>query len=155
MAASLIVFEAGFTLLGARALPRMGPWSYSAATAAVAAIVFTVLSAIVEQPTLASFAEPDAVAAIVYLGAVATAVAFVLWFTGVQRLGSGTVGLCAGVAAPAAALIGAIFGAPMPSLGAWIGMAVITVGLLIGFLPGIRRSSIPSSDRNPLIRMDT
>ncbi len=155
MAFSLIVFEAGFTLLGARALPRMGPWSYSAATAAVAAIVFTVLSALLERPALASFAEPEAVAAIVYLGAVATAVAFVLWFTGVQRLGSGTVGLCAGIAAPAAALIGAAFGAPMPSLGAWLGMAVIAVGLLIGFLPGTRRPSARLPDSDPLIRMDT
>lgn len=143
MAASLIAFETGFTLLGARALPRMGPWSYSAATAAVAATVFAVLSALVERPALASFAEPGAVAAIVYLGAVATAVAFVLWFTGVQRLGSGTVGLCAGIAAPAAALIGAAFGAPLPSLGSWFGMAVIAVGLLVGFLPAARRSPNP------------
>jgi drug/metabolite transporter (DMT)-like permease len=155
MAASLIVFEATFTLLGARALPRMGPWSYSAATAAVAAIVFAVLSALVERPALASLAEPEAVAAIAYLGAVATAVAFVLWFTGVQRLGSGTVGLCAGIAAPAAALIGAAFGAPLPSLGTWLGMAVIAVGLLIGFRPGTCRSSTPRSDRNAVIRMDT
>jgi drug/metabolite transporter (DMT)-like permease len=155
MAALLVVFEAGFTLLGARALPRMGPWSYSAATAAVAAIIFTVLSAFVERPALASFAEPGAVAAIVYLGAVATAVAFVLWFTGVQRLGSGTVGLCAGIAAPAAALIGAGFGAPLPSLGAWLGMAIIAVGLLIGFLPQRRRPFTRSSDTDRLIRTDT
>jgi drug/metabolite transporter (DMT)-like permease len=155
MAASLIVFEAGFTLLGARALPRMGPWSYSASTAAVAAIVFAVLSALTERQALSSFADSEAVAAIVYLGAVATAVAFVLWFTGVQRLGSGTVGLCAGIAAPAAALIGAAFGAPLPSLGSWFGMAVIAAGLLIGFLPAARRSSNTSSDGNPLIRMDT
>ena len=50
MAASLIVFEAGFTLMGSRALPRMGPWSYSAATAVVAAIFFAALSALVERP---------------------------------------------------------------------------------------------------------
>ena len=146
MAASLIVFEAGFTLMGSRALPRMGPWSYSTATAVVAAISFAVLSALVEQPAPASFAQPDAVAAILYLGAIATAIAFVLWFTGVQRLGSGTVGLCAGIAAPAAALIGALFGAPLPSLGAWLGMAVIAAGLLIGFLPSRRRGSAQSSE---------
>jgi drug/metabolite transporter (DMT)-like permease len=146
MAASLIVFEAGFTLMGARALLRMGPWSYSAAAAVVAALVFAVLSALVERPAPSSFAQPDAVAAVLYLGAVATAIAFVLWFTGVQRLGSGTVGLCAGIAAPAAALIGALFGAPLPSLGAWLGMAVIAAGLLIGFLPSRRRASAQSSE---------
>lgn len=146
MAASLIAFEAGFTLMGSRALPRMGPWSYSAATAVVAATSFAVLSALIERPAPASFAQPEAVAASLYLGAVATALAFVLWFTGVQRLGSGTVGLCAGIAAPAAALIGALFGAPLPSLGAWLGMAVIAVGLLIGFLPSPRRESARSSE---------
>lgn len=153
MAASLIVFEAGFTLMGSRALPRMGPWSYSAATAMVAAISFAVLSALVERPAPASFTQPEAVAAILYLGAIATAIAFVLWFTGVQRLGSGTVGLCAGIAAPAAALVGALFGAPLPSLGAWLGMAVIAAGLLIGFLPSRRRESARSSDiRQPARR---
>ena len=146
MAGSLIVFETGFTLMGARALPRMGAWSYSAATAAVAAMSFAGLSALIEQPSLASFAQPDAIGAILYLGAIATAVAFVLWFTGVQRLGSGTVGLCAGIAAPAAALIGALFGAPLPSLGAWLGMAVIAAGLVIGFLPPARRASARDSD---------
>ncbi|RYV50515.1 hypothetical protein [Pengzhenrongella frigida] len=55
--------------------------------------------------------------------------------SGVQRLGAGTVGLCAGIAAPAAALIGALFSAPFPARGAWLGMAVIAAGLLIGFLP--------------------
>lgn len=139
MAALLIVFEAGFTLLGARALPRMGAWSYSAATSAVAAVIFAALSALVERPTLTSFAQPLTLAAIVYLGAIATALAFVLWFTGVQRLGSDTVGLCAGIAAPAAALIGALFGAPLPSPGAGAGMAVIAIGLAIGLLP--RRGS--------------
>lgn len=153
MAASLIVFEAGFTLMGSRALPRMGPWSYSAATAMVAAISFAVLSALVERPAPASFTQPEAVAAILYLGAIATAIAFVLWFTGVQRLGSGTVGLCAGIAAPAAALVGALFGAPLPSLGAWLGMAIIAAGLLIGFLPSRRRESARSSDiRQPARR---
>jgi drug/metabolite transporter (DMT)-like permease len=148
MAGSLIVFEAGFTLMGARALPRMGAWSYSAATAVVAATSFAGLSALVERPALASFAQPDAIGAILYLGAIATAVAFVLWFTGVERLGSGTVGLCAGIAAPAAALIGTLFGAPLPSLGAWLGMAVIAAGLVIGFLPPRQRGALTSGIRN-------
>lgn len=155
MAVSLIGFETGFTLLGARALPRMGPWSYSAATAVVAAIVFAALAAIIERPALASFAEPATVAAILYLGAVATAVAFVLWFTGVQRLGPGTIGLCAGIAAPSAALIAALLGAPMPSLGAWLGMAVIAVGLVVGFLPRSRRPFFPISRRDQLIERNT
>lgn len=140
MAALLIICEAGFTLLGAQALPRMGPWSYSAGTSLVAAAVFAALSGIVERPTLATFAALESIAAIVYLGIVVTALGFVLWFTGVQRMGVGTAGLCAGLAPPAAAILGMLFGAPPPSPGVWAGMATIAAGLILGFLPrGQRR----------------
>jgi len=131
-AVALIGCEAGFTLFGAPALPRMGAWSYSAATATVAAVVFAALSLLVEHPDPAILSRPVALGAVAYLGVVATAVAFVAWFTGVQRLGPGTVGLCAGVAAPAAALIGAALGDPLPRPGAWVGMALVAAGLLVG-----------------------
>lgn len=132
---ALIGCEAAFTLFGAPALPRMGAWSYSAATSTVAAAVFAVASLAVERPEAAMFWRPEVLAAVLYLGVVATAVAFVLWFTGVARLGPGTVGLCAGVAAPAAALVGAALGAPLPGLVAWLGMAAIAAGLLLGLRP--------------------
>ncbi|MDL9947657.1 DMT family transporter [Gordonia sp. ABSL11-1] len=135
MAALLIICEAGFRLLGAQALPRMGPWSYSAATSLAAAVVFAIMSFIVENPALTMLVEPESIAAILYLGIVVTALGFVLWFTGVQRMGAGTAGLCAGLAPPAAAVIGMFFGAPPPSPGVWGGMAIIGLGLVVGFLP--------------------
>lgn len=135
MGLALVAGEAGLTLFGARALPRMGAWSYSAATCAVAAIAFGVLSAFSERPEPAVLASPTALGAIAYLGAIATALAFVLWFTGVGRMGAAAAGLCAGTAAPAAALIAAALGAPLPSPGAWLGMAAIAAGLMIGFAP--------------------
>ncbi|WP_056734044.1 DMT family transporter [Agromyces sp. Soil535] len=141
MAVSLIGCEAAFTLMGSRTLPRMGPWSYSIWTSAVAAVVFAVLSAVVERPDPAAFTTPDALAAIAYLGSVATALAFVLWFTGVERLGPSRVGLCAGIAAPSAALIGALVGGPLPSPGAWLGMTAIAAGLVVGFRPSARGRS--------------
>lgn len=132
-AASLIACEVGFTIFGAVALPRMGAWSYSAATAVAASLAFAGLSAVVERPDLRFLADPGAVGAVSYLGVVATAVAFILWFTGVERLGPGAVGLCAGVAGPAAGLIGMALGAPAPGVGAWFGMALIASGLAVGF----------------------
>ncbi|GLU89729.1 membrane protein [Agromyces sp. NBRC 114283] len=135
MGLALVAGEVGLTLFGARALPRMGAWSYSAATCAVAALVFALLSAVTERPDPAALASPAALGAIAYLGAIATALAFVLWFTGVSRMGAAAAGLCAGTAAPAAALIAAALGAPLPSPGAWLGMAAIALGLVIGFAP--------------------
>lgn len=140
MGVALIACEAALTLFGAPALPQMGAWSYSAATAAIAAVVFAVLSATLERPSLDAFARAETIGAVLYLGAIATAVAFVLWFTGVQRLGPDTVGLCAGIAAPTAALVGTLLGAPLPTGGAWAGMAVIATGLLVGLAPPRRPS---------------
>lgn len=141
MALSLIALEAGLTLMGAPALPRMGAWSYTAATAAVAAAVFAAMSLVTERGVVGQLLAPVALGAVLYLGVVATALAFVLWFTGVERIGAGSAGLAAGVAAPAAALIGALFGAPLPTLGTWAGMAVIGAGLAIGFAPVRRRAN--------------
>ncbi|GAA2461955.1 DMT family transporter [Agromyces soli] len=149
MGLALVAGEVGLTLFGARALPRMGAWSYSAATCAVAAIVFGVLSAVTEHPEPAVLSSPTALAAIAYLGAIATALAFVLWFTGVGRMGAAAAGLCAGTAAPAAALIAAALGAPLPSPGAWLGMAAIALGLVIGFAPSRGERLSRSRRRTP------
>lgn len=140
MALALIALEAGFTLFGAPALPRMGAWGYTAATTVTAALVFGVLSLFVNPAGWAMVADPAVLGAVVYLGAVATALSFVLWFTGVARIGAGAASLAAGAAAPTAALVATALGAPMPSLGAWIGMAVIGAGLAVGFAPLPRRS---------------
>ncbi|MGW9349384.1 hypothetical protein [Nocardiopsis flavescens] len=139
MALSLIALEAGFTLFGAPALPRMGAWGYTAATTVTAALVFGALSLVVHPAGWATAADPAVLGAVFYLGAIATALSFVLWFTGVERIGSGAASLAAGAAAPTAALVAAALGAPLPSLGAWIGMAVIGAGLAVGFAPPPRR----------------
>ncbi|XKK38520.1 EamA family transporter [Nocardiopsis sp. ARC36] len=150
MALSLIALEAGLTLFGAPALPRMGAWSYTASTAAVAALVFAVLSAATERAELGLLLTPASLGAVAYLGVVATALAFVLWFTGVGRIGAGGAGLAAGAAAPAAALIGALFGAPLPTAGTWLGMAAIGLGLAIGFAPcGAARRPVPGGGSRP------
>lgn len=107
-------------------------------------MAFAALSALIEHPDLAAVVQPAMLGAMVYLGVISTAVAFVLWFTGVRRLGVASVGLCAGVAASAASLIGAALGDPLPGPGAWIGMGLIAVGLVIGF--GLDRRSPPIVD---------
>lgn len=138
LAGCLIVGEVGFTLCGARVLPAIGTWGYSLWSAVAAAVTFGVLSFALERPDLAAFASWEAVGAIAYLGAIATALSFVLWFTAVGRLGSGVAGLCAGIAAPASALVAWGLGAPLPTIGVWLGMALIATGLVVGLAPSPR-----------------
>jgi drug/metabolite transporter (DMT)-like permease len=70
--------------------------------------------------------------AIAYLGIAVTAVAFVLWYSSVGRLGAGRAGLLAGVAPVAAAATGVLLGGPAPGPLVWAGMAVVAAGLALG-----------------------
>ena len=72
----------------------------------------------------------------VYLAVAVTAVAFVLWYTCVQRLGSARAGLLTGIAPVSAAAVGVAVGGPMPGLAVWLGIAVVAAGLVLGFRSG-------------------
>ncbi|WP_157683797.1 DMT family transporter [Microlunatus soli] len=140
-AAVLIALEAGFTLVGAPVLPRLGAWSFSAGTCAVAALSFGAIAAVTEPSRLIELRQPGPILSIVYLGVIATAISFVLWFGCVQRIGAGSAGLASGVAAPASALIGIVVGGPIPGPAAWAGMVLIMVGLLVAHRTAGRRRS--------------
>ena len=61
-----------------------------------------------------------------------TAVAFVLWYTCVGRLGAARAGLLTGVAPVAAAAAGVALGGPMPRPLVWLGIGVVAAGLSAG-----------------------
>ena len=67
-----------------------------------------------------------------------TAVAFLLWYSAVDALGSGRAALLTGVAPVAAAVSGALLGAGMPGVPVWLGIVVVIAGLVLGLL---RRTS--------------
>jgi drug/metabolite transporter (DMT)-like permease len=100
-------------------------------------------------------------AAIGYLAVVVTALAFVLWYRAVARLGAGPAGLLTGVTPVAAATAGVLLGGPAPALGVWVGIAVVAVGLALGLTnprpPSTDRSGHPwmelpdAIDRSPLL----
>ena len=74
--------------------------------------------------------RPDVWLAVGYL-AVITAVAFVLWYSAVGRLGAGRA--CSGGVAPiAAAATGVLLGGPAPRPLVWAGVAVVLAGLALG-----------------------
>lgn len=130
----VLLCEAGFTLLALPVLGRHGPWGVSVHTTWLAALVFAVLGLVTEGPTAAGHLTGFHLGAVAALAVATTAVAFVLWYAAVRRLGSARAGLLTGVAPVAAALVGVAMGAPAPGPLVWVGIAVVTAGLTLGLL---------------------
>ena len=128
----VLITEAAFTLMAVPVLSRMGPWVVSLHTVWIAAIAFGVLGVVTEGPG-AVFALPGRDFAVaVYLGVVVTALAFVLWYSAVGRIGPGRAGLFTGIVPIVAAAGGLLLGGPMPHALVWIGVVVVLGGLCVG-----------------------
>jgi drug/metabolite transporter (DMT)-like permease len=126
------VCEAVFTLMAVPLLGRHGPLGVSVHTTWLAAVLFGVAAVITDGPSGIRRVTVDQWLATAYLAVAVTAVAFVLWYTAVARLGAGRAGLLTGVAPVAAAVFGVALGSPAPSLAVWAGIALVAVGLAIG-----------------------
>ncbi len=134
---ALVTFacEAGFTLLAVPVLGRHGPLGVSVHATWMAAAAFGVGGLILEGPGAVLRLHTDDVLAGVYLAVAVTAVAFVLWYTCVQRLGSARAGLLTGIAPISAALVGIAVGGPVPGFPVWLGVGVVAAGLALGLRP--------------------
>ena len=135
---AVVVFgcEAAFTLLAIPVLGRHGPWGVSVHATWLATVMFAVLAMAREGPTAVTrLSGPDWLA-VGYLAVAVTAVAFVLWYSSVRRLGASRAGLLTGVAPVAAAATGVLLGGPAPRPLVWAGMAVVAVGLALGLTGG-------------------
>jgi drug/metabolite transporter (DMT)-like permease len=131
-AAMVLACEVGFTLLAVPVLRRHGPWGVSVHTCWIATAQLTVLAAVTEGPAAATTLRAPHLAAIAYLAVVLTAIAFILWYSAVGRLGTAVAGLLTGVAPVAAAAVGVLLGGPVPGTGVWAGTALVVTGLLLG-----------------------
>ncbi len=124
--------EAAFTLLAIPVLRRHGPWGVSAHTTWIAAVIFAVIGLAHEGPGAAARLGTRDWLAVIYLAVAVTAVAFVLWYSSVGRLGASRAGLLTGIAPVAAAATGVLLGAPAPRPLVWLGIAVVAAGLTLG-----------------------
>ena len=134
--------EAGFTLLAVPVLSRHGTWGVSIHATWMAAVIFAGVGVVGEGPLAVLQLRLEDLLAIGYLAVAVTAVAFVLWYFSVVRLGSGRAGLLTGVAPVAAAATGVALGASTPRPLVWLGIAVVAAGLAVG-LAGNRRPAPP------------
>ena len=132
--------EAAFTLLAVPVLGRHGPVGVSVHTTWLAAVLLAVLGVLHEGPAAVRRLTGGDLAAGAYLAVAVTAVAFVLWYACVSRVGAGRAGLLTGIAPIAAALTGVALGGPAPRPMVWAGIAVVGLGLAIG----LRRTRPPA-----------
>jgi len=152
-AAVVLSCEAGFTLLAVPVLRRHGPWGVSVHTTWLATAAFGVLAVFDEGPVAVAELRVADLLAIAYLAVAVTALAFVLWYTSVQRLGASRAGLLTGVAPVAAATTGIALGGPVPGPAVWLGVAVVAAGLALGL--GVRRRSGRRPVNRPVRRCDS
>jgi drug/metabolite transporter (DMT)-like permease len=131
-AAMVLACEVGFTLLAVPVLRRHGPWGVSVHTCWIATAQLAVLAAVTEGPAAATALRLPHLFAIAYLAVVLTAIAFILWYSAVGRLGTALAGLLTGVAPVTAAVVGVLLGAPVPGTAVWAGTALVVAGLLLG-----------------------
>ena len=129
-----VACEAAFTLLAVPVLARHGAVGVSVHTTGLAAVLLGVAGLVREGPgAVAGLGLTDVLVGL-YLAVMVTAVAFVLWFSSVARLGAGTAGLLAGIAPVAAVAAGTALGGPVPSVTVLAGVAVVVAGLAAGVL---------------------
>jgi drug/metabolite transporter (DMT)-like permease len=124
--------EAGFTLCAVPVLRRQGALGVSVHSCWLAALIFAGLGLTVEGSDAVTQLDGVDWAAIAYLTVLVTAVAFLLWYSAVSRLGAGVAGLLAGLAPIAAAAVGIAMGAGAPHPVVWAGMLLVLVGLAVG-----------------------
>jgi drug/metabolite transporter (DMT)-like permease len=135
---ALVTFacEAGFTLLAMPVLGRHGPLGVSVHSTWMAALVFAVCGLCSEGPSAVLRLSADDLFAGAYLAVAVTAVAFVLWYTCVSRLGAARAGLLTGIAPIAAAVTGVFMGGAMPRPLVWAGVLTVACGLGLGLRSG-------------------
>ena len=145
----VLACEAGFTLLAVPVLTRHGAWGVSVHTTWLAAVVFGVLGLTTEGPRALGSLDGDELAATAYLAVGVTAVAFVLWYSAVGRLGTARAGLLTGVAPIAAAGVGVAMGGPVPGPVVWLGIAVVAAGLAWGLTAGRQGHRLDDGSAEP------
>ena len=151
-AAVVLACEVGFTLLAVPVLRRHGPWGVSVHATWIAAVAFAVLGLPAEGASaVLRLGAPDLLA-VAYLAVGVTAVAFVLWYSCVRRLGAGLAGLLTGVAPAAAAATGVALGQPAPGPAVWLGIAVVASGLALGLSAGQGAGRVLGSEAAPAAR---
>ncbi|MFI2103586.1 DMT family transporter [Isoptericola sp. NPDC019693] len=131
LAVGALACEAAFSLLAVPLLPALGALRVSTYACVAAVPQLLVLGLLAPGPLLA---VPDGteLAALAYLSVVLTAVAFLLWYSGLARVGAARAGLFAGLMPVAALATSLALGVEAPTAHGVAGALVVASGLALG-----------------------
>jgi drug/metabolite transporter (DMT)-like permease len=142
-AVSFLACEVAFTLLAVPVLKELTPVQLSAAACLIAAPMLAALSMATAEPSL-QVPSVTEVLALLYMAIFTTAVAFILWYSGVVRLGADRAGLFCGVMPIAGYLAGLALGSSTWSVTALTGVLLCGLGIAVGLSRGRPPASPPA-----------
>lgn len=142
--------EVGFSLLAVPLLPTLGPLRVSAYVCALAVPMMLLVGLLMPGPL---FAVPTGteLAMFGYLAVMVTAVAFLLWYSGLSRIGPARAGLFCAIMPIAAAVTSVALGFEPLRLHVLAGALTVGLGLLIGTL-GFGRDDTADPPAGPATR---
>jgi drug/metabolite transporter (DMT)-like permease len=134
-AVGALACEACFSLLAMPLLPRLGAVRVSAYTEVVAVPLLLLIGTIAEGDGVLRMPTMAEATALVYLGTVVSAGAFLLWYDALPRLGADRAGLFAGMVPVGAIVTTVLLGLGAPTGTELGGAALVIAGLAIGLTP--------------------
>lgn len=149
LAIGAMLGEVGFSLFAVPALRRIGPVAVSAHACWMTAAMLTVAAVIVEGPSALSVPTPVELAALIHLAIAVTAIAFVLWYSAVGRLGADTAGLFAGLIPVAALLTATAIGTDDIAPAKTAGALLVGGGVLLGLRSSRRHTQRSTNSPDP------
>ncbi|SDU21707.1 DMT family transporter [Jiangella alkaliphila] len=151
-AVGFLLCEAAFTLLAVPLLREFSPLQVSGAVCLVAVPLLAVLAVLEPGADLVVPTASEA-ATLAFLAVCTTAIAFLLWYGGVVRLGADRAGLFAGVMPIAGLIVGVVAGTsawtPVGLAGSLLCGAGIALGLRRPTASARRRRAEPAADAVP------
>jgi drug/metabolite transporter (DMT)-like permease len=148
-AAGILLCEVAFTLLAVPLLKEITPLQLSASVCLVA-VPMLAAAAVVEPGAAVQIPTVTEGLALLYMAVFTTAIAFLLWYGGVMRLGADRAGLFAGVM-PVAGYVAAVALETSPwSLAAFSGALLCGLGIALGLrAPSAGGGDHPGRSRVP------
>ncbi|WP_198663699.1 DMT family transporter [Jiangella endophytica] len=144
-AVGFLLCEAAFTLLAVPLLKELTPLQLSGAVCLVAVPLLAVLAVLEPGADLVVPTVSEA-ATLAFLAVCTTAIAFLLWYGGVVRLGADRAGLFAGVMPIAGMVVGVIAGTSVWTPVGLAGSLLCGAGIALG----LRRAAAPARRPEPV-----